>query len=245
MIDDVHFFAGKRATLTELLYTIDTLLGEGKQLVFTADRAPAKLTGLGPELVARLSGGLVCHIEPPDYLTRLGIARDLSRRLEVSVPEDVLALVATRVTSHAREIAGALHRLQATSRALERPITRQLAEEALSELAQQNHHPVYLPDIQEAVCNVFGIAPECLRSDRKTKSVSHPRMLAMWLARKHTRAALSEIGQFFGRRSHSTVISASKKVETWMRQQDSLPLANESCDIEEAIRRVEATLRSA
>ena len=245
LIDDVHFFAGKKATLTELLYTIDTLLGQGKQLVFTADRSPAKLTGLGPELVARLSGGLVCRIDPPDYATRLEITRSLSRRLDVNVPDDVLALVATRVTSHARELAGALHRLQATSRALERPINGSLAEEALSQLVEQNHHPVRLPDIQEAVCDVFGIAPETLRSDRKTKAVSHPRMLAMWLARKHTRAALSEIGQFFGRRSHSTVISASKKVETWMRREASLTLSDSSCNIEEAIRRVEATLRRA
>ncbi len=245
LIDDVHFFAGKKATLTELLYTIDTLLAEGKQLVFTADRPPAKLTGLGPELVARLSGGLVCRIDPPDFVTRLEITRALSRRLDVRVSDDVLALVATRVTSHARELAGALHRLQATSRALDRPIDGSLAEEALSQLAQQNHQPVRLPDIQEAVCDVFGIAPETLRSDRKTKAVSHPRMLAMWLARKHTRAALSEIGQFFGRRSHSTVISASKKVETWMRRETSLALSDAECDVEEAIRRVEATLRRA
>lgn len=244
IIDDVQFFAGKRATLVEMLYTIDTLLQQGKQLVFSSDRAPNELSGLGPELAARLTGGLVCRVEQPDFETRRGIVDVLCRRMGIDVPADVQTLVATHVTSHARELSGALNRLQATSLATEKPITMQLAEEALAELAVQTSRIVRLPDIQRAVCDVFGLEPDSLQSNRKAKAISYPRMLAMFLARKYTRAALSEIGYFFGRRSHSTVISANKKVAGWMSQRQPLNLAEQTWDIEEALRRVEEQLRA-
>ena len=80
-----------------------------------------------------------------------------------------------------------------------------MAEEALADLIRHSGRAVRLADIEKAVCDVFGLEPASLQSDAKAKRVSHPRMLAMWLARKHTRAALSEIGHYFGRRSHSTV----------------------------------------
>lgn len=244
IIDDVQFFAGKRATLVELLYTIDTLLEQGKQLVFATDRPPSELTGLGPELTARLAGGLVCRVEQADYETRRGIVEVLCARMGLDVPDDVQALVAAHAINHARELSGALNRLQATSLTLQQPIDMQLAETALGELAAQNSRVVRLPDIQRAVCEVFGLEPDSLQSNRKAKAVSYPRMLAMFLARKHTHAALSEIGHFFGRRSHSTVISANKKVTTWMSQSQPLALAEQTWDVEEAVRRVEQQLKA-
>ncbi len=101
---------------------------------------------------------------------------------------------------------------------------------------------VRLIDIEKAVCDVFGLEPRSLQSGRRGKEVSHPRMLAMWLARKHTRAALAEIGHYFGRRSHSTVISAQKKIDVWMADRAALGVADRAWDVEEAIRRVEENL---
>jgi chromosomal replication initiator protein len=141
-------------------------------------------------------------------------------------------------------LAGALKRLHATSLAMGKPITRALAEDSLVDLINQHGRAVRLPDIQKAVCEVFGLEAQCLQSTRKGKSVSHPRMLAMWLARKHTRAALSEIGQFFGRRSHSTVISAQKKIDAWVAKGAQLSLAERDWSLDEAIRRVEEQLRA-
>ncbi len=216
MIDDLQFFVGKRATQVELLHTIDTFLREGRQLVFAADRSPAELAELGPELTTRLSSGLVCRIEPPDYATRLGIVAQMARRMKLAVPGEVQQYVAARLTSHARELSGALCRLKATGQAMGRPISLAMAEETLADLVRNSGRAVRLADIEKAVCEVFGLEPACLQSDAKAKRVSHPRMLAMWLARKHTRAALSEIGYYFGRRSHSTVISAQKRIDGWM-----------------------------
>lgn len=245
LLDGVQFLAGKRATLVELLYTVDALLREGRQLVFASDRAPAELRALGPELVARLGGGLVCRLEPADYATRLGIVRNLCRKLDVDMPEAAQSVVASQITRCARELAGAIHRLKITSMAEQQPITRAFAQRVVTELLDQTCAPVQLNDIRRAVCDVFGIPPETLQSSSKVAAVSQPRMLAMWLARKHTRAAMSEIGLFFGRRSHSSVVSAQKKVQRWMTQQTRLTLSSRSCDVEEAIRRVEQSLRRA
>ena len=242
VLDDLQFFVGKRATQVELLHTIDTFLQEGRQLVFAADRSPPELPELGPELITRLTSGLVCRIEPPDHATRLGILGQMAKRMKLHVPADVQQFVASRLTSHARELSGALCRLSATSQSLGRPITLAMAEESLADLLTHSGRAVKLHDIEKAVCDVFGLEPASLQSDMKGKRVSHPRMLAMWLARKHTRAALSEIGHFFGRRSHSTVVSAQKRVDGWMTCGERLDLAEQHCPIDDAIRQVERRL---
>ena len=138
ILDDLQFLAGKRATQVELMHTVDTLLRDGRQLVFAADRPPVELSDFMPELVTRLSGGMVCRIEPPDYVTRLGIVGHLSCRLGIELPDDVQQFVATRLTGHARELSGAICRLQATSEAMRQKISVPLAEEALGEMIQHS-----------------------------------------------------------------------------------------------------------
>jgi chromosomal replication initiator protein len=243
IVDDLQFFAGKRATLVEVLHTIDSLLREGKQLVFSSDRAPTELHQLGPELMTRLAGGMVCRLESPDLQLRQGLVSEFAHRLNVELSQDIVELIATRVTTGAREISGAINRIHATGRMLGKSISYELAVEALAGMHQQAARTVRLVDIERAVCGVFGLPGESLQSSQRTKNVNAPRMLAMWLARKHTRAGLNEIGQYFGRRSHSTVISANKRVADWMTQQSELDLADRRCQIDEAIRRVEDQLR--
>jgi chromosomal replication initiator protein len=103
---------------------------------------------------------------------------------------------------------------------------------------------VRLADIERAVCAAFGIAAGTLQSAQRGKKVNHPRMLAMFLARKHTPAPLAEIGSYFGRRSHSTVISAQKAVDEWVAKQSRIVLADATWDVADAIRRVEESLRA-
>lgn len=244
IVDDIQFLAGKRATLVELLHTIDDFAREGRQLVFAADRPPSELNELGPELITRLQGGLACGLQSPDYETRLGIVRKMAERQELNVPAEVQAYVAAHFQRHARELAGALNRLHAASLASQQPISLAMAEETLSELLRHAARTVRLPDIEQAVCQLFGLEPKSLQSNRKGKQISHPRMLAMWLARKHTRAAFSEIGYYFGRRSHSTVISAQKKINAWMADHVALEANDGAWDVEDAIRRVEQALRA-
>lgn len=244
VIDDLQFFTNKRATIVELLNTIDTLSREGRQLVFTSDRSPAALKALGPELTGRLSAGMVCRLEPAEYETRLGIVRNQAEQLGMQVPEEVAVYIATHFASQARELAGALKKLQASSFAHEQPITIELAESSLRELLDHQSRVVKLADIDRAVCVVCGIQSDSLQSAAKGAQVSHPRMLAMWLARKYTRAGLSEIGSYFGRRSHSTVISAQRKVEGWKANGSLLKTPGGGLSLNEMIRRVEERLRA-
>jgi chromosomal replication initiator protein len=163
----------------------------------------------------------------------------------LALDKEVLRAVASQITAGAREIRGALHRLQAIREAGQRPLTRDLAEKALADLVRHSTPAVRLGDVQKAVCAVFGLEPAQLRSERKGRALSEPRMLAMWLARKYTRAAWSEIGQYFGRRSHSTVISAHRRVERLISTQAEIGLHDHSCSVEDAIRRLEHALRTA
>ena len=149
---------------------------------------------------------------------------------------------AAQLAISAREPFGALNRLHAPGSATGEPVTLVTAEEALADLILPRGRAIRLTDIEKAVCDTFGLEPQSLRSGRKIKSISHPRMLAMWLARKHTRRGLSEIGDYFGKRSHATVISAHKRVSGWMARGDLLQLADQSCQVEDAIRRVEARM---
>jgi len=242
LIDDLQFLSGKKATQVELLYTMDTLAREGRQMVFAADRPPVELADLGPELCTRLQSGMVCRIDPPDYETRLGIVDQMARRKKLAVPPEVKRFIASRLTSHARELSGALCRLEAVAQSLHRPIDLAMTEDALADMIRHSTRLVRLPDIEKAVCAAFGLEPKSLQSGGKAKRISHPRMLAMWLARKYTRAALSEIGQYFGRRSHSTVISAQKRVEDWLALGTPVEASDRAWTVEEAIQNVERLL---
>jgi chromosomal replication initiator protein len=242
IIDDIQFFAGKRATLVELLHTMNTLVDEGRQLVLAADRPPQELPELGSDVVQRLAGGMLCRLDRPDYEARLVVVERLASQYNLSLPVEVRQLLATQLTQGAREIAGALKRLVVAQLAHGGPITLAGAQATLVEQLRQASRSVRLPDIERAVCDLFGLEARSLQSGRRARQVSHPRALAMWLARKYTRAALSEIGDFFGCRSHTTVISAQRKVGDWLANQHELEISDGACRVEDAVRRIERSL---
>ncbi len=183
LIDDVQFFGGKQSTLVELVHTIDTLLRAGRQLVFAADRPLAELRGLGPEVITRLSGGLVCTLEAADFSARLGILQQLARKQETTIADEVLNWMAGQLDGDARHLAGALNRLRAASEAHERAVDLDFAQLSLSDLIQASRRPVRLPDIVEAVCDVMGVEAKELQSGSKTASVAMPRLVVMFLGR--------------------------------------------------------------
>lgn len=243
VIDGVQFLAGKKATVSEFLHTLDTLHREGKQVVVTADRDIEGLADLGDDLQARLRGGMSARILPPDEATRDGIVAALAARRGFALPDDVRRFVASRMTRNAREIAGAVNRLEATSHMLGIPVDLAMAEECLADLVRSSTRAVRLADVERAVCSAFGVDPGSLQSPCRAHRVNHPRILAMFLARKHTDAALVEIGRHFGRRSHSTVISAQRTVDGWIAAGTTLRLAGAEWGVDEALRRVEEALR--
>ncbi|MBM4022327.1 MAG: chromosomal replication initiator DnaA [Planctomycetes bacterium] len=244
VVDDLQFFVGKRATIQELQQTIDHFLRQGRQVVLGCDREPEALGELGPELLARLRGGMTARLLPPDYDVRREIVAALCRSRRLDVPDEVVHYVASHMTRHARELYGAVNRLEATSTMLGVPLDLGVAEESLADLVRAGDRGVRLADIEQAVCQAFGIDRGGLQSGSRARAVSHGRMLAMYLARKHTHAALTEISGFFGRRSHSTVVAAQKTVAEWLETRARIVLAEKAWDAAEAIRRVEEILRA-
>ncbi|MFM9058429.1 MAG: DnaA ATPase domain-containing protein [Planctomycetaceae bacterium] len=244
VVDDIQFLVGKRATLLEFQHTVDALHRAGRQMVFACDRELDALPGLGADLLTRLRGGMTAWIQPPDYDVRRGIVAAVCAARGLAVPDEVVHYVATHMTRHARELHGAVNRLEATSLMLGLPVTTGMAEEALADLVRSSSRSVRLADVDRAVCKAFGIEAGSLQSARRARHASHARMLAMFLARKHTHAALAEIGRHFGRRSHSTVIAAQKAVAGWLATRDAIVIADARWDADEAIRRVEDILRA-
>ena len=244
VIDDLQFFVGKRATMMEVQHTVDALHRQGRQMVFACDRELESLTELGADLLTRLRGGMTARLLPPDDEVRRGIVKSIAARRGLTISDEVVHYIAAHMTRHTRELTGAMNRLEATSHMLGLPITPGMAEEALADLVRSSARSVRLGDIERAVCSAFGIEAGSLQSAQRARKINHPRMLAMFLARKHTPAALAEIGSYFGRRSHSTVISAQKTINEWVAAGSQIVLADSTWDVEEAIRRVEEMLRA-
>ncbi|MEO6809028.1 MAG: chromosomal replication initiator protein DnaA [Isosphaeraceae bacterium] len=219
IVDDVHFLAAKRATQDEFLHTFNALIADGAPIVMAADQHPRLVSKLTDELVTRFLGGMVVKIEAPDTITRRAILKAKAASRGVDVPDAVIAYVADHLRASVRELEGALNSLIAHAVLAGKRLDLNLAKAALRDTIRHTAQAVALKDVERAVCGLFGIEPDVLKSESRARAVAHPRMLAMYLARKHTGAAYSEIGRFFGGRNHSTVISAEKKVATWLRDE--------------------------
>lgn len=212
LIDDIEFFGGKRVVQEEFLHTFKTLAAHDRQLIFTADRHPRLLEGFSEELASRLGAGLVCRVAAPELETRREILRRKCEQIQLPVGEAVLNWIAGRFAGSVRELEGALNCLAAWHRMTGRRISANSARRILAELERDCVRVVRLAEIEATVCEFFRLTGEQLRSDGRQRALTQPRMIAMYLARKHTQAAYAEIGRHFGGRNHATVISAEKKV---------------------------------
>ena len=226
LMDDVHFLAGKERTQEEFFHTFNALFEARKQIVLTSDRAPKEIPGLEDRLVSRFQWGMAADIGHPDLEHRVAILRKKAQQdhLELTIPDDVLRFIAEHVRSSVRELEGCIIKLLLFASLKNREITIELAREALSDKIRQGddrggHQTPATPSIarvQEVVARRWGVTPEGLRSKARTKTLTVPRQVAMYLARDMLGMQLVEIGQAFGGRDHSTVIHSVDKVERQM-----------------------------
>jgi chromosomal replication initiator protein len=243
LVDDLHFFATKKATQAEFLHTFDALQADGRQMVLTCDCHPRLADDFTPELTDRLLGGVSWGLMPPDAATRLEILRHKALpKGEKPVSDDVLRFLAGQLRGNVRELEGALHSVRHYSRVTARPIDVSLVREALADLLRHAVRVVQLADIDQAVCGVLRLESGLLQSKGRAWAVSHPRMVAMYLSRKHTAASYSEIGKHFGGRNHSTAVAAEKKVRQWLDADAELALGQRRIGVRELIERVERDL---
>ena len=244
LVDDVDFLDSKRVIQEEFLHTFMQLESHSRQIVLTADRHPRLLAKLSDELTSRFFSGLVCRVESPELDTRLQIVKRKAKRMDVDFAPEALMFVARRFKNNVREIEGALNCLQTYSTMTEKRITVAVARQVLADLERDCIRIVRLSDIERAVCRLFGMRPADLKSPRRSRTVSHPRMLAMFLARKLTQAAYSEIGQYFGGRNHSTVVSAEKRVQNWLTEQSTIRVAAQTWTVDDVLENIERQLQA-
>jgi len=212
LIDDIQFIAGKERTQEEFFHTFNALYSAKRQIVITSDKIPTDIPGIEERLQTRFSWGLTADLQAPDFETRVAILKRKAQMEEFELPEDVGHLIAERISSNVRELEGALTRLHAVSSIQSIPISVEMARGALKHLLQPKVVNVSVDDIKKAVAQHFSLKVAEIISKRRTKNLSFPRHIAMYLCRKHTTASYPEIGEHFGGRDHSSVIHAATVV---------------------------------
>ena len=212
IIDDVHEFAEKHSTQNAFFQVFNHLHQLGKQLILTSDRPPVDLQGLDPRLLSRFEWGLTTELLPPDYETKLAILKAKSFREGISLPEDVLDYIASKVVSNIRELEGTLISLIANATLTKRKITLSLAQELIDKIVSTPKNDISVNKIKKTVCDYFGITPEILLSNTRKREIVQARQIAMYLGRSLTKVSLAAIGSQIGGKDHATVLHACNTV---------------------------------
>ena len=223
LIDDIHFLAGKERSQEEFFHTFNTLFDGRKQIVLSSDRPASEITNLEQRLVSRFEWGLTAELQPPDIETRMAILRKKAQALQVQLAQDVLEFLAQRVRSNVRRLEGALMRVASFVSLSGREISRDTVEQLLRDILQEEaKKTVTIDQIQKKVAEHFDVRLADMTSKRRPANIAFPRQVAMYLARRHTKASLNEIGDAFGGRDHGTVLHACKTVCARMKEEDQV-----------------------
>ncbi|MDP2912008.1 MAG: chromosomal replication initiator protein DnaA [Candidatus Omnitrophota bacterium] len=222
LIDDIHFIAGKESTQEEFFHTFNALYDAHKQIVLSSDRPPKTIPGLEERLVSRFEWGLVTDIQPPDFETRIAILKKKAERNAAKLPDDILYFIAERIKTNIRELEGALIKLIAYSALENKTINLALAKDILKEIETESSKKITIEVIQKKVAEYFDIKISDMKTKKRTRQVTYPRQVAMYLAREMTTLTLPEIGGHFGGRDHSTVIHACEKIDTDLKKNQNV-----------------------
>ncbi len=214
VIDDIHFLAKRDRTQEEFFHTFNALYHEKRQIVLSSDAPPNEIPDLEQRLVSRFQCGLVVQVAAPCFETRVAIVEQKARLRLLSLPPDVAAYIAAGASSNIRELEGAVIKVQLQHSLEQHPIDMDMARRALEPGSPALRPEITITNIIDAVTAYYGVKLSDLQSKRRQKSIAHPRQVCMYLARKHTRYSLAEIGGYFGGRDHTTVMHAVKTTDS-------------------------------
>lgn len=212
LVDDIQFFNGKARTQEEFFYVFNALVEAKKQIVITCDTYPKDIQGVEERLISRFDWGLTVQIEPPELEMRVAILKKKADSEAIELGDDVAFLIAKHLRSNVRELEGALKKVLAFARFHGRPITLELAKEALKDIIGAHNRQITLDLIQKTVADYFKIKVADMYSQKRTRAIARPRQVAMWLSRELTPHSLPEIGDAFGGRDHTTVLHACRTI---------------------------------
>lgn len=222
VIDDIHFLAKRERTQEEFFHTFNSLYQMNKQIVLSSDAAPEEIPDLEDRLVSRFKSGLVAKMDAPDYESRVAIVKTKGKLRGIHLTPDVAEFIASRIDTNIRELEGTIVTLHMRSAVEGRPLNIELAREALADHGQSEPTDLSIQTILEAVAAFYRVRPAELMSKRRHRSVAIPRQVCMFLARKHTRHSLEEVGLTFGGRDHTTVMHAVRMIDSRLSQDEDL-----------------------
>ncbi|MCK8824527.1 chromosomal replication initiator protein DnaA [Fuchsiella alkaliacetigena] len=224
LIDDIQFLAGKERTQEEFFHTFNTLHEANKQIIISSDRPPKEIPTLEERLRSRFEWGLITDIQEPDLETRIAILRKKATLEDLSVPNEVIVYIANQIHSNIRELEGALVRVVAYSSLAENDITIELAQKALKDIVPTTSEPkeITIELIQKIVTDYYELDMKDMKSKKRTRAITFPRQIAMYIARKITDSSLPKIGEKFGGKDHTTVLHAYEKINKQIKEDKEL-----------------------
>ncbi|MEO0513537.1 MAG: chromosomal replication initiator protein DnaA [Planctomycetota bacterium] len=211
-IDDIHFLAKRDRTQEEFFHTFNALYQLQKQIILSSDAPPDEIPDLEARLVSRFQWGLVAGMDTPGFDPRVEIIKEKGRLRGLSVPDDVACVIAERVSSNIRELEGVLTKIQLQAALAGKEPDVELAREAVGDFGPAASRPT-MDAIIRYVTDHYGVRVSELQSKKRSRSVTVPRQICMYLARTYTDHSLGEIGGFFGGRDHTTVMHAIRTIE--------------------------------
>ena len=218
----VQFLSGRERTQEEFFHTFNSLHESNKQIILTSDKFPNEIGGLEERLRNRFEWGLIADIQPPDLETRVAILQKKSRARRIPLPDDVALFIASHVTSNVRELEGGLTRLGALAALNQADITVNFARQVLKNMVTDQEKKVSIETVQRTVSKYFGVSIADMASKKRTKIVSFPRQVGMFLCRKLAGASYPMIGMRFGGKDHTTVLHACHTIENRLKKDEEL-----------------------
>ena len=228
LIDDIQFIAKKERVQEEFFHTFNTLYENGKQIIISSDKPPRDLPFLEERLKSRFEWGLLADISCPDYETRVAILRKKALDESIIIDDEILADIATKIDSNIRELEGVFNKIVARASLTHSPITIELAENVINEFISKKEKVISSEYIQETVAKYFSIDKKELAGDKRSNDIAFPRQIAMYLCREVANMSFPQIGVDFGKRDHSTVMHAYKKIAKEIKEKTNTKLIVES-----------------
>jgi len=222
LVDDIQMIVGRERTQEEFFHTFNTLHESKRQIVISSDKLPHEIPGLEDRLRTRFQWGLIADIQPPEIETRIAILKKKAELESMNLADDVCLFLAENIRSNVRELEGALIRLIAHASMTRQPITLEYSKRVLSDLLANRRQIVTIESIQKTVAHYYNIKVSDLKSQRRHKTVAKPRQVAMYLCRKVLQTSYPELGERFGGKDHTTILSACRKMENMQQKDDEL-----------------------
>ena len=237
IIDDIQFLKGKEQTQVEFFHTFNALKDADKQIIISSDRPPREIETLEDRLRSRFDQGLTADIQTPDLETRMAILRTKAASDNITLPTDVITLLATNIATNIREIEGAYNKIVAYTSLMHMPITVETAQKVLADMGNDiklKSKTITFEGIIKVIADHYNVKQDELFNKKRTQNIAFPRQVAMYLCRELADLSYPRIGELFGGRDHTTVIHAYEKISNF--KNSNLAFQNELQEIIEILR---------